>query len=111
MSTLAEVKEALPRLTESERYDLLRDLAAAVPNIVKTPGVCGGEAFFLRTRIPVWMVVRARQLGVSEGGVLESYPALTAEDLVHATTTRAPMRGRSRKPSQRTRRIEISAQW
>jgi uncharacterized protein (DUF433 family) len=84
MSTLTEVREALPRLTESERYDLLRDLATAVPNIVKTPGVCGGEACFLRTRIPVWTVVRARQLGVSEAGVLESYPALTAEDLVHA---------------------------
>ena len=35
MSTLTEVKEALPRLSEAERYDLLPDLAAAVPNIVK----------------------------------------------------------------------------
>jgi uncharacterized protein (DUF433 family) len=84
MSILTEVREALPRLSEAERYDLLRDLAAAVPNIVKTPGVCGGEACFLRTRIPVWTVVRARQLGMSEAAVLESYPALMAEDLVHA---------------------------
>jgi len=66
MSTLTEVREALPRLSEAERYDLLRDLAAAVPNIVKTPKVCGGEACFVRTRIPVWTLVRARQLGVSE---------------------------------------------
>lgn len=77
------MREALPRLTEAERYDLLRDLAAAVPNIVKSPGVCGGEACFLRTRIPVWTIVRARQLGMSEAAVLASYPALTAEDLVH----------------------------
>lgn len=84
MSTLTEVREALPRLSESERYDLLQDLAGAVPSIVKTPAVCGGEACFLRTRIPVWAVIRARQLGVNEADILRSYPSLTAEDLVHA---------------------------
>jgi hypothetical protein len=29
-------------------------------------------------------VIRARELGVSEADILRSYPALTAEDLVHA---------------------------
>ena len=84
MSVLHEVWEVLPRLSSSERYDLLRSLAGAVPNIVKVPGVCGGEACFIRTRIPVWTVIRARQLGVSEADILRSYPSLTAEDLVHA---------------------------
>ena len=73
MSTLTEVMEALPRLFEVERYDLLRDLAAAVPNIVKTPKVCGGEACFVRTRIPVWTVGRARQLGASVGRLRGGY--------------------------------------
>jgi len=58
-------------------------LKEAVPSIVKYPGVCSGEACFLRTRIPVWVVVRMRQLGMSEAAVIASYPALTAEDLVH----------------------------
>jgi len=84
MSTLTEVREALPRLSESERYDLLQHLSGAVPSIVNTPGVCGGDACFLRTRVPVWAVIRARELGVSESDILRSYPALTAEDLVHA---------------------------
>ena len=77
MSTLTEVRE-------SERYDLLQHLSGAVPSIVNTPGVCGGDACFLRTRVPVWAVIRARELGVSESDILRSYPALTAEDLVHA---------------------------
>jgi uncharacterized protein (DUF433 family) len=84
MSTLTDVREALPRLSESERYDLLQDLVGVVPSIVKTPGVCGGEACFVRTRIPVWTVIRARQLGVCEADILRSYPSLTAEDLIHA---------------------------
>jgi len=84
MSTLTEVRQALPRLSESERYDLLQDLVGVVPNIVKTPGVCGGEACFIRTRIPVWTVIRARQLGVCEADILKSYPSLTAGDLIHA---------------------------
>jgi len=88
MSTLTEVREALPRLSESERYDLLQDLSGTVPSIVKTPGVCGGEACFLRTRVPVWSVIRARELGVSEADILNSYPTLTAEDQLFAILTR-----------------------
>lgn len=84
MSTLTEVREALPGLSEAERYDLLLDLSGSVPGIVKLPGVCGGEACFLRTRVPVWSVIRARELGVTEADILRAYPALTAEDLVRA---------------------------
>ena len=36
MSILTEVREALPRLSEAERYDLLRDLAAAVETPLRT---------------------------------------------------------------------------
>jgi uncharacterized protein (DUF433 family) len=38
----------------------------------------------VRTRIPVWVLVRSRQLGVSEADLLRSYPALHAEDLANA---------------------------
>lgn len=54
------------------------------PPIIKTPGVCGGEARLIRTRIPVWTLARMRQLGVSEREILSSFPALQAVDLVAA---------------------------
>ena len=53
-------------------------------NIVATPGVCGGVARIIRTRIPVWTLERMRQLGVSEGEILRSFPSLRAIDLVQA---------------------------
>ena len=52
--------------------------------IVKIHGVCGGEACFRDSRIPVWTVIRAFQLGISEASLLASYPPLTGENLVHA---------------------------
>jgi uncharacterized protein (DUF433 family) len=54
------------------------------PSIVSTPGVCGGEARLIRTRIPVWTLERMRQLGLSEIDILRSYPNLRAADLVQA---------------------------
>ena len=38
----------------------------------------------MRTRIPVWVLVQARLLGVSEADILRSYPTLRAEDLANA---------------------------
>lgn len=52
--------------------------------IESTPGICGGAARIVRTRIPVWVLVRARQLGTSEADLLLSYPTLRAEDLANA---------------------------
>jgi uncharacterized protein (DUF433 family) len=46
------------------------------PGVEMDPDVCGGEARIVRTRIPVWVLERARRLG--------SYPALRAEDLANA---------------------------
>ena len=53
-------------------------------SIVKTPGVCGGAARLIRTRIPVWTLARMRQLGISEPDILSSFPTLRAVDLVEA---------------------------
>lgn len=42
------------------------------------------EPCIARTRIPVWALVRTRQLGASDAELLRSYPRLNAEDLVYA---------------------------
>jgi uncharacterized protein (DUF433 family) len=47
-------------------------------------GVCGGEPCIVRTRIPVWLLARARKLGSSEAELLLAYPTLTAQDLANA---------------------------
>ena len=49
--------------------------------IRKTPGVMGGEACVRTTRVPVWVLVGYRKLGVTDDRLLEFYPALTQTDL------------------------------
>jgi len=61
-----------------------RVISVDFPSINATPDVCGGEARLIRTRIPVWVLERMRQLGVSEIDILRSYPTLRAVDLVQA---------------------------
>jgi uncharacterized protein (DUF433 family) len=61
-----------------------RDLGDAFPGIESDPAVCGGEPCIVRTRIPVWVLVQARRLGVSEADLLRAYPTLRAEDLANA---------------------------
>lgn len=58
--------------------------ALQIPGIEKTPGVCGGSACVVRTRIPVWSLVEAKNAGATEASLLMSYPALRAEDLRNA---------------------------
>lgn len=85
---LEQIEQALPELSPGEKARLLqtvaRQLGGAAPGVDTTPGVCGGEACIARTRIPIWLLVRARRLGVSEAALLDAYPALRAEDLVNA---------------------------
>lgn len=63
---------------------LERDLRHEMLGIEKTEGVCGGSARIVRTRIPVWLLVEALQGGASEVQILQSFPALRAEDLLNA---------------------------
>lgn len=56
----------------------------AMPLIRQTPGVCGGEACVRDTRIPVWLLVRYRQLGADDATLLRQYPGLTVDDLAAA---------------------------
>ncbi len=60
------------------------DMGKIFPNIEKTPGICGGSACVVRTRIPVWLLVEARRAGASEADLLKSYPSLRAENLINA---------------------------
>lgn len=60
------------------------DLGGVFPGIEKTPGVCGGDARITRTRIPVWLLVRQRQLGLNDEEILNGYPTLRQEDLNNA---------------------------
>jgi uncharacterized protein (DUF433 family) len=51
--------------------------------ITKITGVCGGEACIAGTRIAVWLLVEAQQMGISEAQLLQDYPHITAADLVN----------------------------
>ena len=88
MSPLLKAESLLAQLSRAEKAQLLqwvvRDLGDAFPGIESTPGVCGGAARIVRTRIPVWVLERARQLETSERDVLRCYPTLRAEDLANA---------------------------
>jgi uncharacterized protein (DUF433 family) len=88
MSAAQEVEKLLAELSRAEKAQLLQllvqDLGDAFPGIESNPNVCGGEPCIVRTRIPVWVLVRARSLGVSDAELLRSYPTLRAEDLANA---------------------------
>lgn len=55
----------------------------AFPGVESNPEVSGGEPVIVRTRIPVWVLVQSRNLGMSEADILRSYPTLRAEDLAN----------------------------
>ena len=52
--------------------------------IKKTPDVCGGAACVRDTRIPVWTLVRLRQLGRNDRQLLMDFAGLTPGDLIAA---------------------------
>ncbi len=88
MTRLEEAEKLLSGMERAEKAQVVKwavqDLAESFPGIESTPGVCGGEPCIVRTRIPVWVLVRARQLGIAETDILRSYPSLRAEDLANA---------------------------
>ena len=86
--TTQELQNQLLSLSSIERSNLIQflthSLEAPWAGICKTPGVMGGEACIRDTRIPVWLLVSYRRLGLSEAKLLDNYPTLTANDLVNA---------------------------
>jgi len=86
--TVKELETQLLALTPAEKAEAIQILARSMNNrwrgITKTPGVCGGDACIAGTRIPVWVLVGYRRLGVRESELLHSYPTLSATDLTNA---------------------------
>jgi uncharacterized protein (DUF433 family) len=88
--TIQELEAQLLALTPSEKAQIIQLLTQNLANtwqgISKTPGVCGGDACIRNTRIPVWVLVSFRRLGMNESQLLNNYPALTTTDLANAWT-------------------------
>lgn len=88
MNSLQKTEQLLSQMSRAEKAQILqwvvRDLGGAFPGIESTSGVSGGEACVVRTRIPVWLLVQARNLGTSEADLLKAYPTLRAEDLANS---------------------------
>ncbi|MBD0308632.1 MAG: DUF433 domain-containing protein [Microcoleus sp. T1-bin1] len=86
--TLKELPRQLLALTPEDRAQAIELLAQSLrkfwSGIEKTPDLCGGDACIRQTRIPVWVLVNARRLGISEADLLEDYPTLRAADLANA---------------------------
>ena len=85
---LQELESQLLALSEAEKAQIFKvlsfDLTHIWPGVEKTPGVAGGEACVVRTRIPVWVLEGYRRLGWNEARLLENDPTLRAADLVNA---------------------------
>jgi uncharacterized protein (DUF433 family) len=88
MTLMRQAEQLLAEMSQGEKIQFLqmiaRDLSGDVPGIVNTPDVCGGAARVAGTRIPVWTLVRYRQLGATEADLLRSYPTIRSEDLATA---------------------------
>ena len=86
--TVKELESQLLALTPAEKAEAIEILSRSIHKswrfITKTPGVCGGDACIEGTRIPVWVLVGYRRLGVSESELLHAYPTLSATDLANA---------------------------
>jgi len=88
MTNLEQAQTLVAALSRVEKVRVLewivQELGATFPGIERDSSVAGGDACIVRTRIPVWTLVRARQLGATEAEILASYSRLRADDLVHA---------------------------
>ena len=88
MNALERATAILPDMSQSEIAQLVqraaRKISADFPGIEKTPGVCGGSACIIRTRIPVWSIIEYIQMGVGQDKMLQNFPTLRAQDLANA---------------------------
>lgn len=86
--TLRELETQLLALAPAKKAEVIQLLTQTLTHgsqpIKKTLGVYGGDACIGNMRIPVWSLVRDRQLGMSDARILQALPELTAVDLVNA---------------------------
>ena len=87
-SNLHTAEKLLAGMSRAEKAQVAQwaaqDVGESWAGIESQPGVCGGEACIVRTRIPVWLLDQARRLGTKEVELLRSYPTLSAQDLSNA---------------------------
>ncbi|NQW99904.1 DUF433 domain-containing protein [bacterium] len=87
ITTFDDIREAVLNLPKGDQMRLLSlvalEVADAHPGIDSRPGICGGSARIIRTRIPVWLLEALRRNGRSEAELLADFPTLTAEDLAN----------------------------
>jgi uncharacterized protein (DUF433 family) len=89
MSTaVQETAKLISHMSRAEKAQVLQwivqDLGDTFPGIETNPGVAGGAACIVRTRIPVWLLEQARTAGATDAALLQAYPSLNAEDLANA---------------------------
>ena len=86
--TLKELEPQLLALSDTEKAQAVQLLSqgksSTIQGIEKTPGVCGGSACVMGTRITVWGLVESRRVGYSEADLLTSYPTISATNLANA---------------------------
>jgi uncharacterized protein (DUF433 family) len=88
MTALQKIELLLNDASPKMRASLFQKIAGVpsghFPGIEKTPGVCGGSACIIRTRIPVWSLVAWKKLGTQDDVLLKNYPTLIQQDLDNA---------------------------
>lgn len=86
--TIQDVATQLDQLSRTEKAQVFQrlalDLAQSWPGVEKTPGVQGGDACIVRTRIPIWSLEAYRRLGWDDVRILANFPTLRSSDLVYA---------------------------
>lgn len=86
--TLKDLESKLIALTPAEKQRVIQFLTQSLgsiqPEITKPLEISGGEARIGNTEIAVWEIVNAKDLGYSDGDILQVYPQLTATDLATA---------------------------
>lgn len=88
MTKLEKTSALIAELTTEEKAQLLAELLQYFnihsTGISHTPGVCGGRACIRNTRIPVWTIVEAKRIGLTDLELLKNFQGLTAEDITNA---------------------------
>jgi uncharacterized protein (DUF433 family) len=86
--TLTDLESQLLSLTRPEKEHIIQfltqSLATTPAEAAPTAPISSGSAKIANTQIAVWELVNAKQLGCSNGDLLDIYPQLTAADLASA---------------------------
>ena len=73
--TLKEIEQGVNSLPLADKLQVLQTLVFSLtdlwPAIEQTPGVVGGDACIVRTRIPVWALVQYQRLGWTDADIGE----------------------------------------